>query len=228
MAEPLHTHHQYLGEVYERLQDSDDEPHDLVVAISGQRAAGTSTHASDLATEFGIEHVDNGTVQRETADEHGYDDVETFRDKHPDADLEVDAAKLEQAYDGEPLLAEGRLDAAALSAERDDGRPIAPVRIKITCDDDVRARRYADREDLDADELAEAHKELVESDETVYDIFEEVYDGIDPRDDSYYTHVIDNSGDYEAVHKELVSILEEAGLERRQVYTLEEWEELGV
>lgn len=228
MAEPLHAHHQYLEEVYDRLQDADEEPHDLVVAISGQRAAGTSTHASDLAIEFGIEHVDNGTVQREKADEHGYDDVETFREQHPDADLEVDAAKLERAYDGEPLLAEGRLDAAALSAERDDGGAIAPVRIKITCDDDVRARRYADREDLDADELADAREELVESDEKVYDIFGEVYDGIDPRDEEYYTHVIDNSGDYEEVHEELVSILEEAGFERRQVYTVDEWEQLGV
>jgi cytidylate kinase len=217
MAEPLHTHHQYLGEVYEDLRDSDEEPHDRIVAISGQRAAGTSTHASDLATEFGIEHVDNGTVQREKADEHGYDDVERFRDEHPDADLEVDAAKLERAYDGESLLAEGRLDAAALSAERDDGRPIAPIRIKITCDDDTRARRYADREGLDAEELDEAREELVESDEKVYDIFAEVYDGIDPRDEDFYTHVIDNSGDYEEVHEELVSILEDAGFERRQV-----------
>jgi len=49
-------------------------------------------------------------------------------------------------------------------------------------------------EDLDTDERVEAREDLIDSDK-------QVYDGVDPRDDSYYTHVTDNSGDYEEVTK---------------------------
>lgn len=232
--DPLPDRHPLLQDTYEELLGSDTTPSPYIVTISGQRATGTSKHATDLATEFGIEHVDNGSIQRATAAEHGYDDVDRFRDEHPDADLRTDANKLRRAFDGEPLIAEGRLDGAALAAERSDGLPIAPVRIKLTCEDDERARRYAQREDdLDPAQLSDEDverylEEVKDGDESVYDAFADVYDGIDPRDDAFYTHVIDNTQDYDTVHEELIGILEQYGFEQRGYIPPVEDEELGL
>ncbi|MDY6770330.1 MAG: hypothetical protein SV186_00055 [Candidatus Nanohaloarchaea archaeon] len=220
MPEPLPEHHDHLAERYEELVASDRQPSKRVVAISGKRAAGTSTHAAHLALKFGIEHVDNGTLQRRAAEKHGYNDVERFREEHPDADLEVDAAKLDRAFSGEPLIAEGRLDAAALCADRGDGEPIAPVRIKIICNDEKRFKRYTKREynitAPDGETLKQARNEVREADQKIREIFADLYNGLNPHDDGYYTHIIDNSGDYEQTHQRLVSILENHGFKRRQ------------
>ncbi|PSG98996.1 MAG: hypothetical protein BRC29_02600 [Nanohaloarchaea archaeon SW_7_43_1] len=244
-SRPLPERHDLLKSKYEDLLESDQEPSDYILAISGGRGTGTSKHASDLSVEFGIDHLDNGTAQRQAAEENGYETDEDgtaatkFRSENEKADLVADARKLEHAYSGEPLIGEGRLDAASLSAPRSKAsdEPIATLRVKMTCDDwEQRAGRYADDEgktdveqpeDISEEVLKDAREEIVDQDERIYSSFAKIYDGVEPRNEAYYDTVIDNSGDYLDSHREPVYELIEAGF-RPERLSESDLEDIGV
>lgn len=241
--QPLPERHPRLNDIYNSLKKQRTVPSEHIVTISGERSTGTSAHAKDLEKEFGIEHVDNGTILRETAKEHGYvkangtADAKRFRKEDPEWDLKADGNKLQRAYSGEPLIAEGRLDAASLSAPRseEDKRPIAALRAKIVADDETRGARYAEREELVADgedapgkTVEYALRELKSEDASIYGAFADLYDGIEPRDDGFYDVTIDNSDDYTEAHRKLVYEMVEAGFPYPQKLSGDELEDLGV
>ncbi len=224
---PLSHRHPALYDAYTEMLD-DGDPHDTIITISGERGTGTSTHAADLADALGLRHIDSGTWYRDAAADLGMtpgrlrrnrDWIEQMEDRN--FDLENDAHTYRVAGSGDPLIVEGRLAAAALAADRGDGQPIAPVRIRLTCDDDVRAARYAVREDIaDTDDpaavtpdaRATATEEIASGDAAIYGAFAETYAGIDPRDDRYYTHTVDNSGAYDDTQQELRALVRDRGL----------------
>lgn len=224
---PLPYRHPDLFDAYTDLKQEGD-PHDCIITVSGGRATGTSSHAADLADVSDLAYSDSGAWYREVADELGMPVQMLRRNRRwveymegRNFDIENDAHTYEVAGRGVPVVIEGRLAGPALAADRGDGNPIAPIRIKITCDDAVRAARYAIREDIsEADTPAEvtpaeqenALEQIQEEDDAIYDAFAETYAGIDPRRDTYYTHTVDNSGMYEAVQEELQSLLRESGL----------------
>lgn len=225
---PLHERHPVLQQTYDDLVSSSDTPSERIVTISGRRATGASTHAEHLAIQFDLTYMGHGALQRDAAREAGYTDVDRFREENPDVDVQTDRRKLELFWETDGLIAEDRLGAPTAIAARDppeDTQPIAPVRIKVTCDVAERARRYAARKGYD--DIDVAKEEMLSRDNTVYTSFADLYEGLDPTQDQFYTHTVDNTGDYDAVHRELEDILTNYGFTKKDTLTRDEKQQIA-
>jgi len=83
-------------------------------------------------------------------------------------------------------------------------KDIAPIRIKVTCDPDVIAERIHTREDLG---VAEAREYVESRNSEVLQRYRDKY-GVNPRKDSHYNIVVDNSERFDAVKDILVRRIE--------------------
>lgn len=171
-----------------------------VVTVSGLVGVGTSTIASFLADRLDFSHEDAGQFFRDKAAEYGMD-IREFDERQEeleaehgiDFDVMWDRTALRYAFTRDGIVLEGRLTGAIIA-------DLAPVRVWVTCDEEVAARRIKDREDLSL----EAAREYIRTrNAEVLERYQEKY-GVDPRDDRFYNVTIDNSGSREAVKETLI------------------------
>lgn len=186
--------------VEEQLREQHGTPGDRIFTVSGLAGVGTSTVATFLANEFNLERINAGDFFRQKAKEYDMSlqefdkrTEELEKRENTDFDLEWDRTALEYAFTKDNILLEGRI-AGALLAD------IAPVRVKVTCDTDVAAKRIHRREDLS---IEEAEKYLTVRNQEVLQRYQDKY-GINPRDDQYYNVVVGNSQSFDRVKEELV------------------------
>jgi cytidylate kinase len=155
----------------------------LLVTVSGPPGSGTTTAATSVAAELGIELVLGGQVFRTMAAEHGMSLAEfgAYAASQPAVDIELDRRLAERARAGEVVI-ESRLAGWIASKEGLDG-----LRIYLHCDDLVRARRVAGREGVPVEQALtdNAEREKVE-----HDRYRALY-GVDIGDLSIFDLVLD-------------------------------------
>jgi predicted cytidylate kinase len=158
----------------------------VLVTVSGLPGSGTSTVARLVATRLGIARVDGGTVFRSMAADRDLD-VRAFSviaEGDPDIDIELDTRLAAIARAGDVVL-ESRLAAWIAVNER-----VEATKVWIDGDEDVRARRVAERELIAVAQALEANRVRETSERLRY---RALY-GIDLQDRSIYDLVVDSTG----------------------------------
>ena len=157
----------------------------MLVTISGLPGSGTSTVATRVATELGIERLDGGAVFRGLAAERGLSLAEfgVVAQQDPGVDLELDVRLAARARVGD-LVLESRLAGWIATNEA-----LPAVRVWIACDPSERARRVADRDGLTIAAALAANAERERSEAARY----LAYYGIDIADLSVYDLLLDST-----------------------------------
>jgi cytidylate kinase len=158
----------------------------VLVTLSGLPGSGTTTAARIVAADLGVEWVNGGDVWRAMAAELGMTVAEfsDYAETHPAIDRELDHRLTERAQAGRCVL-ESRLAGWLVTRAG-----IPAVRVWVTADEVVRARRVARREAVPV-EVALGQNQAREASERLR--YRELYD-IDMGDLSIYDLVVD-SGD---------------------------------
>lgn len=117
----------------------------MLITISGLPGAGTSTVARRVAGELGLEHLDGGTVFRAMASERGLGvgEFSQLAERDDVIDRQLDDRLAARARGGDVVL-ESRLAGWIATKERLDA-----LRVWIDCEPGERARRVAQRDQLD-------------------------------------------------------------------------------
>lgn len=188
-------------ELENRLRKKYDFPGKSIFTVSGLSGSGTSTIAKFLAEEFKLELKSGGEFFREEARKRGLtineflDRTEEIKEKENlDFDLLWDKKVLKLAFKEDELLIESRLAGAILYK-------LVPIRIYVSCNQEIVAERVAERENLSKEE---ALKSVKERDEENIKRYKKKYD-VDPTDKKYYNVVVDNSGSLENTKDKLIN-----------------------
>jgi predicted cytidylate kinase len=157
----------------------------VLVTVSGLPGSGTSTVATRIAQQLGVEHLDGGTVFRTIAAERGLALQELSRLAEVDdrIDRALDDRLLERAAKGD-LVLESRLAGwlvhnAGLDAHR----------VWLACDEAERAARVGGRDGQATQEAIAVNRAREASERLRY----QQYYGIDLTDLSIYDQVVDTT-----------------------------------
>ena len=154
----------------------------MLITISGEPGSGKTTVARLLARRLDLPHVYAGNLYRQEAERRGLS-LEQFNElceRDHSIDRALDAAMAEHARRGDVIL-EGRL-AGFLAA----GEDLPALKVWLTAGAETRARRVAQREDGDWQEILRANRARHGSDARRY---REIY-GFDLGDTSVYDLVL--------------------------------------
>lgn len=200
------------------LRERYGEPSTDIITVSGLTGTGTSTIASFLADMFDMQRFDAGHWFRKQAKKRGMDIHEFDKrtqeiedEEGIDFDLEWDRTALRYAFTRDNFVLEGRLAGVLLE-------DIATVRVWVKCDPVVVAKRLtahddstasgtrlADRENMS---LEEAEDYVQERNEQVMQRYRKKY-GINPRDETHYNVIVDNSNSFDEVKDDLVASVQD-------------------
>ena len=154
----------------------------MLITISGAPGSGKTTVARLLAQRLGVPHVYAGDLYRREAKQRGMS-LEEFNklcEKDHSIDRSLDAAMATRARQGNVVL-EGRL-AGFLAG----GEGLKALKVWLTANDEVRARRVARRENGDWQEIVDVNRARQGSDAKRY---QQIY-GFDLADTSVYDVVL--------------------------------------
>lgn len=156
----------------------------VVVTLSGPPGAGTTTAAKRLAEELDVEFRSTGQIFREMAKERGMT-LEEFGDHvddNPEIDRELDDRQRGRAEQGDVVL-EGRLSGVMA------GDVPEALTVYLKCPARIRAKRVADRDDIDEEA---AFERIWEREGQEKERYWRIY-GVDPDDPDHYDLVLDSS-----------------------------------
>lgn len=158
----------------------------MLITISGLPGSGTSTAARQVASAFGLEHLDGGTVFRAMAQERGLSLAEFAVQAEGDESIDraLDDLLSQRALEGDVLI-ESRL--AGWLTERSGA---VGLKVWVECDEHERARRVGGRDGHDAAEAFATNRRREASERVRY----LSYYGIDLADQSVYDLVVDSTG----------------------------------
>ena len=153
----------------------------LVITVSGLASSGKSVGAKALAQHFKLEYISAGDIVRQLAKERNISLHEICHNVTKDVDLEIDKRTIKYAIKGKVVL-DGRLTGWVAGEH-------AKVRIIYITQFDVRAKRFAERENVN---IEEARNFVENRDDKDIQRYKNHY-GIDIQDSSIYHIKIDNS-----------------------------------
>ncbi|WP_456472819.1 (d)CMP kinase [Methanocaldococcus sp.] len=158
----------------------------MIITIGGLPGTGTTTIAKKIAEKYNLKYVCAGLIFREMAKEKGMsvEEFSKYAEKHKEVDEEVDRRQVELAKEGNIVL-EGRL--AAWMLLKNGIKPDLAIWFKAPIE--VRAKRIAERENLDYEEALKKMKLREESEKKRY---REIYN-IDIDNLFIYDLIIDTS-----------------------------------
>jgi cytidylate kinase len=159
--------------------------HPESITVSGLPGSGTSTVARAVAEQTGFAYVNVGVLFRALADERGMslNDFETFCEKNPDVDRELDERQAEILARGRVVM-EGRL--SGWVAHR---HGIDALKVWLSCDEAEAVRRIIEREGGTVEEARRQTEDRVFSESKRYRDFY----GIDITETHIYDVVIDTT-----------------------------------
>ena len=149
----------------------------MLITISGPPGSGKSTVAAAVAERFGLDHVSGGDVFRSLAADRGLSLAEfnALAEEDDAIDRDLDRRLRETARDRDDVVLESRLS-GWMAGEHAD------LKVWLDAPLSVRARRIAEREDLDVDRAREETEAREASERSRY----REYYGIDFGDRSIY------------------------------------------
>ncbi|MFB6209790.1 MAG: (d)CMP kinase [Candidatus Nanohaloarchaea archaeon] len=165
----------------EEFQGDHEKNSDLVITVDGKAGAGKGKLGEQIAGVLELEHFSASDVFYSVAEERGLEDFELSDEAEKEVDLAVDRRTLERGLEQDCVI-DGRLTGWVLGSNAD-------LRIKVVADEEERARRLAEREDMDAVEARQIVEKRDSRDEERY----MDYYGISLEDDEIYDLVIDNT-----------------------------------
>jgi len=170
----------------------------LTITVSGLSSSGKTTGAKAIAQYFKLNYHSAGSIFREVAEKKGISIEKLTKERSDEIDIETDRETLRLAIIGNVVI-DGRL--SGLIAGK-----WAEIRIFYNPPLEVRARRYAERENVD---FNTALKNTRERDEADIEKYKKLY-GIDLLDLSVYDIIIDNTNwSLEDAIKKPIELIEE-------------------
>lgn len=168
----------------------------MLITISGTPGSGKTTVARLLRDRLGLPYIYAGDLFRREAERRGLSlaDFNDLAERDHSIDRVLDAQMVEHARRGNAIL-EGRL-AGFFAAQ--EGIPA--LKVYLTANDEVRARRVAEREGSDWRELLEANRRRHSSDAKRY---HEIY-GFDLDETGIYDLVLDTESQVPAAVAEQI------------------------
>lgn len=153
------------------------------ITIGGPPGSGTTTIAKLLSERLKWKYVYTGDIFRELAKSKNLSLVEfgKYAEKHPEIDRQLDSKQLELAKMGSIIL-EGRVSGWIVHKNEVDA-----FKIWLKAEDNIRAKRVAEREGKSEEEVMKVIKEREESERTRY---MKLYN-FDLSDLSFYDIVVD-------------------------------------
>lgn len=164
------------------FQDEHERQADIIITIDGPSGSGKGTLAEEIAGKLGLKHFSAGDVFRSIAEDQGITHVELAEKADKDVDLEVDRRTLERALK-ESCVVEGRLPSWVLGDYSD-------LKIFLTADEKERARRIAERENID--QKTALTEEVRQRDQKNHERYENYY-SIDTSNTEIYDVIFDNT-----------------------------------
>ena len=190
-----------MGSYIEEFQDQREKESDIVVTIDGPSGSGKGTLAEQIADILNVKHFSASDIFYSIAEERGISHVELSEKAEKDVDLEVDRKTLERGLKNNCVI-DSRIASWVLGDHSD-------LRIYLEADMEERARRIAEREGKNKEEVI---KETERRDKENQRRYRNYYD-IDPEDKSIYDILINNTDmDIEEQRKVIEQILEETSL----------------
>ncbi len=179
----------------------------MKITIFGMAGTGTSSTGKLLAERLGYPFVSGGDMGRLTAKELGVslNELEDLSKKDKKYDLLRDEHLKKFGMENEDAVIEARLGWYSVPDS---------IKIKLTCPDDVRLKRIADRENKD---LAQVEAETVHREKAIKERFKEYYNMDFDRDtaDDRFDLVLDTSlADLEGIVLGIINFLKVKGLEK--------------
>jgi cytidylate kinase len=155
----------------------------VVITFSGLHGAGKSTHAKQIAEEFGLRYVSAGDVARKVARDRGLTLTEL-------TDLTARDASIDNALD-DMTRREAKKGSVVLDGQLAGwmARDFADIKVYLRAPLSIRVGRLASRDGVS---LEEATKELLHREEAERERYKSLY-GIDVGDISIYEVILDTS-----------------------------------
>lgn len=158
------------------------------ITIGGLSGTGKGTVAKKLAEKLGFQSNSAGNFFRELAKEKGYDSLVDFLKNAYSptvndfsVDIEVDERTKKFGAENDKFIIEGRLCAHMI--------PEA-FKILLTCDEEERFRRVAERQNVDLDS---AKKETLEREKLYTNFYKSFYKIENYLDENHYDLVLDTT-----------------------------------
>ncbi len=165
----------------EEFQESRKKKSDIIITIDGFAGAGKGTLAKQVAEILDLKHFSASDVFYQIAEERNLSDHELSKKAEKEVDLAIDRKTLERGLN-QSCVIDSRISSWVLGSYSD-------LRIRLTAEPEERARRLAEREDLD---LEEAEKIISKRDQGDIERYRKYYD-LDLNDTSIYDLLIDNT-----------------------------------
>ena len=165
----------------EEFQESRAKKSDIIITIDGFAGAGKGTLAKQVSEILDLKHFSASDVFYQIAEERNLSDHELSNKAEKEVDLAIDRKTLERGLN-QSCVIDSRISSWVLGSYSD-------LRIRLTAEPEERARRLAEREDLD---LEEAEKIISKRDEGDIERYRKYYD-LDLNDTSIYDLLIDNT-----------------------------------
>ncbi len=174
-----------MGTYIEKLKEFEKQleikKEGITITVSGLSGSGKSTVAKAISKAFNLELKSMGDIFREFAKEKGITIEEFSKTRNEDTDILLDKKTIELAKQGKIILV-GRLTGWVAGDNAD-------IKLWVDCEEDVRIKRVAKRENISEEE---AKIRIEERDNADAQRYKELY-GIDINDKSIYDILFDNT-----------------------------------
>jgi len=170
-----------MHEELEKLLEQTEKQSEKIICIDGNSGAGKGTLTEHLCDKFGYKHLSAGKMFRKIAKEKNMTVGELSEKADKQTDIEIDKRTIKEAFK-QDCIVDSRIGSRILG-------DYADLKIRLEADLEERARRVAERENL---EIEVAKKRVEKRDEDNEKRYKEYYN-IDMNNLETYDLIVDNT-----------------------------------